>query len=67
MLHDGQLLLGIIQGPIVTYFDNTLYDDTQGLEAQMASQLVELEEQFGIKSGKIERYFAIGLKLMNAI
>ena len=33
----------------------------------MASQLVELEEQFSIKSGKIERYFAIALKLMNAV
>ena len=25
---NGQLLLGIIQGPIVTYFDNDRYEDT---------------------------------------
>ena len=66
-LQDGQLLLAILQGPIVNFFDNDKYEDKQALEEEISGSLAQLENHYGLKPGKVEAYFSISLKLMNTI
>ena len=61
----GNMLLSLLQGPVMAFFDERNYTDKTALEAHINNQLTDIGATYSTKLKMMEGYFSDTVKLVN--
>ena len=64
---EGTLLLELLQGPVLAFFDERNFQDKEALEEHLNDSLAQLSEKFGVKYKNVEQYLDELVKFVNIL